>query len=304
MAELEKLIERVKIFMFFRKHRTIIFTDLGSFYTLYFPLIALNSNYKIQKIYISSSSRETFAELKSLSVLQWAKKLLILLKRRKISEFVSYSYICLCSHKFHEFRRSEFVSDRVDYVSSLGFLRKIPLEQIEVAKFTSNIHWSLLPKYAGMHPVYWTIRNSESEFGYTIHELEEELDRGYILFQKSFPIEDAFTANDVNSILRVESRKSFSSFLKNPQKFIDAAYPQNDKQFKAIMKKPSKKDFLITESDTKKEILLKFRSGTFDTKIIIEGVEKNVIGIGSLIIKNNPLSYIIELNGLEILVEE
>lgn len=46
-----------------------------------------------------------------------------------------------------------------------------------------NIHYSLLPKYRGMHSTVWAILNDESELGGTIHLMSEYIDDGDILYQ-------------------------------------------------------------------------------------------------------------------------
>lgn len=49
-----------------------------------------------------------------------------------------------------------------------------------------NIHYSLLPKYRGLHSTVWAILNDEEELGYTIHLIDEEIDHGDIIHQSSF----------------------------------------------------------------------------------------------------------------------
>jgi len=50
-----------------------------------------------------------------------------------------------------------------------------------------NKHCSLLPAYAGVLPVFWTLLDGHEELGVTIHQMDEEFDRGPILQQKSIP---------------------------------------------------------------------------------------------------------------------
>lgn len=53
---------------------------------------------------------------------------------------------------------------------------------------TLNLHDSLLPKGTGFSPVLWSLISGESEFGLTIHRMDEGLDTGDILVQHSLPI--------------------------------------------------------------------------------------------------------------------
>jgi hypothetical protein len=50
-----------------------------------------------------------------------------------------------------------------------------------------NKHCSLLPAYAGVWPVFWMLLERQEELGVTIHEMNEEFDRGPILQQKALP---------------------------------------------------------------------------------------------------------------------
>jgi len=53
---------------------------------------------------------------------------------------------------------------------------------------TLNLHDSLLPKFTGFSPVLWALISGESEFGLTIHRMDEGLDTGDILVQHALPI--------------------------------------------------------------------------------------------------------------------
>lgn len=53
---------------------------------------------------------------------------------------------------------------------------------------TLNLHDSLLPKFTGFSPVLWALISGESEFGMTIHRMDDGLDTGDILIQRSLPI--------------------------------------------------------------------------------------------------------------------
>jgi|GEM_PF-3199796 len=44
-----------------------------------------------------------------------------------------------------------------------------------------NLHPSILPKYAGMNPVFWALANSEKTTGLTAHLIEKKIDSGRIL---------------------------------------------------------------------------------------------------------------------------
>lgn len=52
-------------------------------------------------------------------------------------------------------------------------------------KGTINLHASLLPKYRGAAPINWAIINGETQTGITTFKLQQEIDRGNILFSES-----------------------------------------------------------------------------------------------------------------------
>ncbi len=53
---------------------------------------------------------------------------------------------------------------------------------------TLNLHDSLLPKFTGFSPVLWALISGETEFGLTVHRMDDGLDTGDILIQRSLPI--------------------------------------------------------------------------------------------------------------------
>jgi methionyl-tRNA formyltransferase len=46
-----------------------------------------------------------------------------------------------------------------------------------------NIHPGMLPDYRGRHPISWAMIEGRREIGITIHEIDEEIDRGVMLAQ-------------------------------------------------------------------------------------------------------------------------
>jgi folate-dependent phosphoribosylglycinamide formyltransferase PurN len=51
-----------------------------------------------------------------------------------------------------------------------------------------NIHWALLPRYAGIAPYFWVLRHGEDRTGLTVHVMAPELDVGPILRQREVEI--------------------------------------------------------------------------------------------------------------------
>ena len=82
----------------------------------------------------------------------------------------------------------------IDLIVLAGFLALVPKELI--AAFPNkiiNIHPALLPKYGGKgmygdHVHKAVLENKEQEHGITIHYVNEEFDKGKIIFQEKFEI--------------------------------------------------------------------------------------------------------------------
>lgn len=64
-----------------------------------------------------------------------------------------------------------------------------------------NIHASLLPKYRGAAPMQWAIARGETYSGVTIMQVNEELDAGDILLQKSVALKPDETGGSLHDSL-------------------------------------------------------------------------------------------------------
>ena len=62
---------------------------------------------------------------------------------------------------------------------------------------TFNVHASLLPQYRGAAPINWAIINGETRTGVTTFFLDNNIDTGRIIMQKTVDINDSDNAEDV-----------------------------------------------------------------------------------------------------------
>lgn len=60
-------------------------------------------------------------------------------------------------------------------------------------RLAMNVHYALLPEYAGLSPYFWYLRNNESEAGVTFHQIVPKLDAGPIIEQERFSNTDTRT---------------------------------------------------------------------------------------------------------------
>ena len=60
-----------------------------------------------------------------------------------------------------------------------------------------NLHFSLLPKYRGSHPIFWTFYNYDLNPGVSVHYIDEGEDNGNIIYQESYNLPIGSTEEDL-----------------------------------------------------------------------------------------------------------
>ncbi len=79
----------------------------------------------------------------------------------------------------------EFDEADCPYVFLGGHSPLIKKEALEKKTYI-NIHGALLPRFRGMHSIFWAIMNFEEEVGMTVHLVDEYMDSGDIIHQFRF----------------------------------------------------------------------------------------------------------------------
>ena len=75
-------------------------------------------------------------------------------------------------------------SQKVDLVISFSAPCVFKSELLKLPRFGCiNLHCSLLPKYAGLLPSFWTLYEKANLFGATVHKMDDKIDNGAILGQ-------------------------------------------------------------------------------------------------------------------------
>lgn len=124
-----------------------------------------------------------------------AEEFLVLLKEFKIKEIKAKS---VNSDEF--FKKALKLNPDIILVGSWSeILNKKIIDLPKIACI--NCHPSLLPKYRGPNPYIETIRHGETQTGVTFHLMNERLDEGPVLMQKTIGI----TPEDTGGSLRVKS---------------------------------------------------------------------------------------------------
>ncbi|MGX7111495.1 phosphoribosylglycinamide formyltransferase [Gemella cuniculi] len=86
----------------------------------------------------------------------------------------------------------------LDYIFLAGYMRIIsPYFLKNYKKTILNLHPSLLPKYKGKDAIKQAYNAGEKEIGISIHYVNEELDGGEIIAQKSFKVSKEDTLEEI-----------------------------------------------------------------------------------------------------------
>ncbi len=88
----------------------------------------------------------------------------------------------------------------IELLVSIACPTRMDAELLAVpARGAINVHGALLPRYQGLLPSFWVLAKGEPQTGVTVHWMDEQLDHGEILFQRSV----AITRDDtVHSLVR------------------------------------------------------------------------------------------------------
>jgi len=91
--------------------------------------------------------------------------------------------------KQNEEFRARLEAVKPDAIIVVGYGRIIPQWMLDLPRYGNlNLHASLLPKYRGAAPIQWAIASGEKITGVTTMRIDEGLDTGDILLEKTLPV--------------------------------------------------------------------------------------------------------------------
>ena len=117
----------------------------------------------------------------------------------------------------------KFVAD----VNAPDFINSIPSNAIAIctgfnqifkraliSKFRhfSNVHPSILPYYKGPTPIEWCLHNNEKNVGWTVHEIDEQIDSGKIIHQAVVPV-NFQSANVLKNTIKGEAKVFLLNYI-------------------------------------------------------------------------------------------
>ncbi len=121
----------------------------------------------------------------------------------------------------------------------------VPQKVLEIPKYgVLNKHSSLLPSYGGVYPVFWQMLNQEKEIGITVHQMSKEIDKGKILYQKSWSMPQKASFDSIYHFLIDETseviNQSFEKLKNNSDPWIT---PSKEASYFSFPKKEDIKKF-------------------------------------------------------------
>ena len=118
-------------------------------------------------------------------------------------------------HAFDE-RISELLDTHaVELIVLAGFMKL--LQPAFVQKYRNrilNIHPALLPAFPGAHPVADTLAYGAKVSGVTVHFVDEGMDTGPIIAQRSVPVFDNDDEESLHARLQVEEHKLYPTVIR------------------------------------------------------------------------------------------
>ncbi len=152
---------------------------------------------------------------------------------------------------------------RPDLLVSVCFPRKIPEPVIATAPCGGvNLHPSLLPRWRGPDPLFWTFQAGDRVTGVTVHELTTEFDGGPVLEQQRVEIELGCRLDEMENRLATIGGEILANTVKANVGGRATARPQAGEATWAPL--PSGADWLI-ESDWDAERAFRFARGVAGT---------------------------------------
>ena len=129
-------------------------------------------------------------------------------------------------------RAPEFAADVAelapDVIVVVAFKILPPSVFSKAKKGTFNLHGSLLPKYRGAAPINRAVMNGEPETGVTTFFLQEAVDTGEIILQRSMPIGPNETAGSVHDRMKEVGAEAVLETVQQIEEGTVQAHPQND----------------------------------------------------------------------------
>jgi methionyl-tRNA formyltransferase len=142
----------------------------------------------------------------------------------------------------------------------VAYGKLLPIEVLNLPRYkTINVHPSLLPKYRGPSPIQYALLAGDQVTGTTIMLIDEEMDHGPILAQKTIPIDNDDNIFSLTQKLAIISAEIFLPTIKDfvAGKLIPKPQEHNAATYTKIL---SKDDGRISWDNSASAIYNQFRA--------------------------------------------
>lgn len=158
--------------------------------------------------------------------------------------------------------KQKLIQEESDFFLVVAYGEIIKKDLLDIPQYGSvNIHASLLPKYRGASPIQETLLHGDIETGITWILMNERMDQGDIIAQRSLVIEDDDTSKTLSEKLSRFAASTSARLLIDYSK-THLSIPQNESQAsfcKKILKDDGRIDF---EKETAEKIVRKVKAYT------------------------------------------
>jgi len=113
-------------------------------------------------------------------------------------------------------------------------------------KGTLNLHTALLPKYRGLMPTFWVMKNDEDYTGVSVFFVDEGIDSGPIVVQKKVKIDKSWTQRD---LIKETKKIGMDAIIEAIEKIDSGNYglipnPKEESSYFSFPTREDVKDFL------------------------------------------------------------
>lgn len=114
-----------------------------------------------------------------------------------------------------------------------------------------NLHTSLLPEYRGLMPSFWVLKNKEHHTGVSVFFVDEKIDNGPILIQKTIKIEENMTHRQ---LIRRSKKEGMKAIIAAIRKIQSGNYEliENNEEEKSYFSFPTREDVKLFYKNGKK----------------------------------------------------
>ncbi|MEG8179110.1 formyl transferase [Nocardia terpenica] len=150
---------------------------------------------------------------------------------------------------------------RPDYLIVGNYQQILKPALLRVPAVTAvNFHPSPLPRYAGLAPFFWMVRNGEREGGVTAIEVDAGVDTGPIIMQRRMRLTGRETAVELRGMQERENVRMLAELIPRLADRSFTTTPQNPRE-RSYFGRPRPADYLINFDSPAEDIRRIVRAG-------------------------------------------